>query len=150
MIREDHKEISSGKKKDDEGYMARNELDSIERSIKNLRKQIKSGNQQLPAWVQSKITKAADYIDTASEYLQSDESIDENTKSNRIPRTKILTSTGSQIAPRTGAKALGPEAAKALGPKAEKLRQREVSKVSLPPKFNKEEVSWPLPTAPMT
>jgi hypothetical protein len=141
MIREDHKEISSGKKKDDEGYMARNELDSIERSIKNLRKQIKSGNQQLPAWVQSKITKAADYIDTASEYLQSDESIDENTKSNRIPRTKILTSTGSQIAPRTGAKALGPEAAKALGPKAEKLRQREVSKVSLPPKFNKEEVS---------
>jgi thymidylate synthase len=68
-LQEDHKEIASGKRQDDEGYMARNELDSIERAIKNLRKSIKSGNQQLPAWVQSKITKAADYIDTASEYL---------------------------------------------------------------------------------
>jgi hypothetical protein len=76
-LQEDHKEIASGKKQDDEGYMARNELDSIERAIKNLRKSIKSGNQQLPAWVQSKITKAADYIDTASEYLQSDKSVDE-------------------------------------------------------------------------
>ena len=76
-LQEDHKEIASGEKKDDEGYMARNELDSIERAIKNLRKSIKSGNQQLPAWVQSKITKAADYIDTASEYLESDEKVDE-------------------------------------------------------------------------
>jgi hypothetical protein len=72
-INEDHKEIASGKKKDDEGYMARNELDTIERAVGNLRKTIKSGKQQLPAWVQSKITKAADYIDTAAEYLQSDE-----------------------------------------------------------------------------
>jgi hypothetical protein len=76
-IHEDHKEIASGEKVDDEGYMARNELDSIERSIKNLRKNIKSGKQQLPAWVQSKITKAADYIDTASEYLESDEKVEE-------------------------------------------------------------------------
>jgi hypothetical protein len=77
-INEDHKEISSGKKADDEGYMARSELDSIERAVGNLRKTIKSGKQQLPAWVQSKITKAADYIDTAAEYLQSDETVDEN------------------------------------------------------------------------
>lgn len=76
-INEDHKEIASGKKKDDEGYMARSELDSIERAVANLRKAIKSGDQQLPAWVQSKITKAADYIDTAAEYLQSDEKLDE-------------------------------------------------------------------------
>ena len=77
-LKEDHKEIASGKKVDDEGYMARNELDSIERAIKSLRKSIKSGDQQLPAWVQSKITKARDYIDTASEYLESDEEIEEN------------------------------------------------------------------------
>lgn len=76
-IHEDHKEIASGEKVDDEGYMARNELDSIERAIKNLRKSIKSGDQQLPAWVQSKITKARDYIDTAAEYLESDERVDE-------------------------------------------------------------------------
>ena len=74
---EDHKEIASGKKKDEEGYMARAELDTIERAIKNLRKVVKSGDTQLPAWVQSKITKAADYIDTASDYLQSDEEVSE-------------------------------------------------------------------------
>lgn len=77
-ISEDHKEIASGKRKDDEGYMARNEMDTIERSINKLRKVIKKGDAQLPAWVQSKITKAADYIDTAAEYLQSDESVDES------------------------------------------------------------------------
>ena len=69
-LQEDHKEIASGEKKDDEGYMARNELDSIERAIKNLRKSIKSGNQQLPAWVQSKITKAADYISSVYHYME--------------------------------------------------------------------------------
>ena len=77
-INEDHKEIASGKKKDDEGYMARIELDSIERSIKNLRKVIKNSDTQLPAWVQSKITRAADYIDSATEYLQGDQELDEN------------------------------------------------------------------------
>ncbi len=77
-IQEDHKEIASGKKKDDEGYMARLELDSIERAIKNLRKVIKSSDTQLPAWVQSKITRAADYIDSATEYLQGDQELDEN------------------------------------------------------------------------
>lgn len=77
MLQEDHKEISSGKKKDDEGYMARVELDQIERSIQKLRKVIKTSDHQLPAWVQSKITRAADYIDTASEYLQSDEKLGE-------------------------------------------------------------------------
>ncbi|WJZ48406.1 hypothetical protein [Synechococcus phage DSL-LC02] len=74
---EDHKEVASGKKKDEEGYMARAELDTIERAIKNLRKVVKKGDTQLPAWVQSKITKAADYIDTASDYLQSDEEVSE-------------------------------------------------------------------------
>ena len=55
--------------KDEEGGMSRNELSTVERAIKSLRKKIKSNNQQLPAWVQSKITKAADYIDTAADYM---------------------------------------------------------------------------------
>jgi hypothetical protein len=76
-ISEDHKEIASGKKKDDEGYMANVELDQMERAIKSLRKKIKKSDMQMPAWVQSKITRAADYIDTASEYLQSDEGLSE-------------------------------------------------------------------------
>lgn len=74
---EDHKEIESGRKKDDEGYMARIELDSMEKSINRLRKVIKKSNHQLPAWVQSKITRATDYIDSAAGYLSSDEELDE-------------------------------------------------------------------------
>jgi hypothetical protein len=74
---EDHKEIASGKKKDEEGYMANIEMDKIEKSVEILRKIIKSPNQQLPAWVQSKITRAADFIDTAADYLSSDEEVSE-------------------------------------------------------------------------
>jgi hypothetical protein len=77
-ISEDHKEIASGKKVDDEGYMARIELNNIKKSVDKLKRTIKSSDQQLPAWVQSKITRAADYIDSAAEYLSSDEELDEN------------------------------------------------------------------------
>jgi hypothetical protein len=127
-LQEDHKEIASGEKKDDEGYMARNELDSIERAIKNLRKSIKSGNQQLPAWVQSKITRAADFIDTASEYLQSDESVDE-AKQISFPVKKS-----------SGAGALTPQAAKQLGDRAVELQKKKSASVSLP-SIKKEDIS---------
>ena len=81
-IYENHKEIENGKKKDSEGYMARNELGTITKAVDSLKKNIKKGNQQLPAWVQSKITKATDYIDTAADYLGSEEdSVDEASKS---------------------------------------------------------------------
>ena len=76
-VSEDHKEIASGKMKDDEGYMAMVEFDQIERSVAMLRKHITKGDQQIPAWVQSKITRAADFIDTAAEYMSSDESLKE-------------------------------------------------------------------------
>ena len=72
-IYESHKEIASGKKKDREGYMARTQLDTINKAVVSLKKNIKKGDTQLPAWVQSKITKAADYIDTVADYLDSDE-----------------------------------------------------------------------------
>jgi hypothetical protein len=87
-ISEDHKEIASGKKKDDEGYMANVELDQMERAIKALRKKVKKADTQLPAWVQSKITRAADYIDTASEYLQSDENISEGIDKDKMKCNK--------------------------------------------------------------
>jgi len=131
-IHEDHKEIASGKKADDEGYMARSELDTIEKAISNLRRSIKSGNQQLPAWVQSKITKAADYIDTAAEYLQSDEKVEESLNPLKDPKTQIKRS--------TGAGALTPDAAAKLGPKAQQLQKNKANKVDIP-RFNKEEIS---------
>ena len=70
------KQIREGK--DEEGGMAKVEIDSIERAIKNLKKKINKPDQQLPAWVQSKITRAADYINSASQYLMSGEELDEN------------------------------------------------------------------------
>lgn len=82
-VTEDHNEIASGKKNDDEGYMANVELDQMERAIKALRKKVKKSDMQLPAWVQSKITRAADYIDTASEYMQSDEKLSEEKEEKR-------------------------------------------------------------------
>ena len=76
-IQEDHKEIASGEKKDDEGYMAKTEFAQIEKAVSILRRNIKKADQQIPAWVQSKITKAADYIDTAADYMDSGEEVSE-------------------------------------------------------------------------
>ena len=87
-MQEDHKEIASGKMKDHEGYMANLELDQMERSIAMLRKVIRKSNQQLPAWVQSKITRAADFVDTAAEYLASDEELDEGLIRRLIDKAK--------------------------------------------------------------
>jgi hypothetical protein len=78
-LSEDHKEIQSGKKLDDEGYMAKVEMDKIEQSLEKLRKVIKKSGTQLPSWVQSKITKSSDYLDIVADYLASDVKMDENT-----------------------------------------------------------------------
>ena len=59
--------------KDHEYSMARSELSTIVTATKRLRKKIGKGEGNLKAWVQSKITKAADYIDTAADYIDSGE-----------------------------------------------------------------------------
>jgi hypothetical protein len=58
--------------KDHEYSMARSELSTIISAVKRLKKKMK-GEGNIEAWVQSKITKAADYIDTAADYLDSGE-----------------------------------------------------------------------------
>ena len=78
FFKENHKAIAAGREKDEEGYMANTEMDTIDSAVKKLRKIIKKGDSQLPAWVQSKITKAADYIDTAADYLDSNEMSEES------------------------------------------------------------------------
>ena len=59
--------------KDHEYSMARSELNTITNAAKRLKKKMK-GEGNIEAWVQSKITKAADYIDTAADYIDSRES----------------------------------------------------------------------------
>lgn len=71
QIEENHIAIAMGKEMDDEGSMIMNQLDQMERSINMLRGVVKDPNMQVPAWVQSKVTLAADYIETASGYMSS-------------------------------------------------------------------------------
>jgi hypothetical protein len=59
--------------KDEEYSMARSELKTIHNALKRLEKKVGKGEGDLEAWVQSKITKAADYIDTAADYVESGE-----------------------------------------------------------------------------
>ena len=65
-------------KKDHEYSMARSELKTIKNAASRLEKKMgKKGEGELKAWVQSKITKAADYIDTAADYVTNEETIQE-------------------------------------------------------------------------
>ena len=74
--REGRSECSYGEKawdkvsvKDGEYSMARSELKTMSDAIKRLQMKVGKGEGNLEAWVQSKITKAADYIDTAADYV---------------------------------------------------------------------------------
>jgi len=59
--------------KDEEYSMARGELQTIANAVKRLQAKVGRGEGELESWVQSKITKAADYIDTAADYVASGE-----------------------------------------------------------------------------
>jgi hypothetical protein len=65
-------DCSMKESKDHEYSMARSELETISNAVKRLQKKMK-GEGNIEAWVQSKITKAADYIDTAADYVDSGE-----------------------------------------------------------------------------
>ena len=72
------KEKMSEEKKDHEYSMARSQLKTIKNAASRLEKKMgKKGEGELKAWVQSKITKAADYIDTAADYVTNEETITE-------------------------------------------------------------------------
>ena len=78
--RETRSECSYGEKawdkvsvKDEEYSMARSELKTIHDALKRLEQKVGKGEGNLEAWVQSKITKAADYIDTAADYVNGGE-----------------------------------------------------------------------------
>lgn len=67
--------------KDEEYSMARSEIENMQNAINILKTKVGKGEGNLEAWVQSKITKAADYIDTAADYLNSKESSFDESKS---------------------------------------------------------------------
>lgn len=56
---------------DAEGGMILNQIETIITSANKLKSLITDPNAQLPAWIQSKITLAEDYLITASNYVES-------------------------------------------------------------------------------
>ena len=69
-IEENHIAVAMGKELDDEGSMVLGQIEQLERGIAMIRSYVgKDYEKQLPAWVQSKITLATDYIDTVGNYL---------------------------------------------------------------------------------
>jgi len=70
-IAENHVAVAMGKEIDDEGGMIMSQLDTIETAVQRLRGVVQNPKMQLPGWVQSKVTLACDYIDTAADYMTS-------------------------------------------------------------------------------
>jgi len=83
-VKEDHVAIAMGKQLDDEGSMILNQLDQITRCVEMLKPIIKKPDMQVPAWVQSKVTLATDYIDTVANYMASN-----NEKVNEAKKPKL-------------------------------------------------------------
>ena len=57
---------------DHEGDMAKDDLETIVRAARRLTGML-DDNENMPEWVQSKINKAADYVDTAADYIESNQ-----------------------------------------------------------------------------
>ena len=90
--RESRSECSYGGKawdkvsvKDHEYSMVRSELETLMNAAERLKAKVEKGEGSLEAWVQSKITKAADYIDTAADYVVSGE-MEEETLVSKITK----------------------------------------------------------------
>jgi len=71
QLNENHIAVAMGRELDDEGGMIMSQLDTIEDAVNRLRSVVQDPKMQLPAWVQSKVTLATDYIDTAADYMSS-------------------------------------------------------------------------------
>ena len=132
--------------KDEEYSMVRSELSTMMSAIKRLQKKVGKGEGNLEAWVQSKITKAADYIDTAADYVGGGEMEEacwvgykqkglkkkgKRMVPNCVPTNEAKT-LGFEIKKSSGAGALTPDAAKQLGDKAVSLQKKKAAAVSLP------------------
>ena len=71
QVKEDIATQDSGEY-DYEGDMAKDDLKTIVRAARRLDGML-DDNENMPEWVQSKINKAADYVDTAADYIESNQ-----------------------------------------------------------------------------
>jgi hypothetical protein len=139
--RETRSECSYGEKawdkvsvKDEEYSMARSELKTIEDAVRRIKSKVARGEGDLEAWVQSKITKAADYIDTAADYIESGE-MEEAVSLKIDPKTHKkhkMSSAAKKIDAMTTAQQaqLPPKAKKVVGTSLPKFEETLVDKIT--------------------
>ena len=139
--RETRSECSYGEKawdkvsvKDEEYSMARSELKTIENAVKRLKAKVGKGEGDLEAWVQSKITKAADYIDTAADYIASgemEESLGYEIDPEKHKKTKMSSAAKKIDAMTTAQQAQLPQKAKkVVGVSLPKFEETLVDKIT--------------------
>jgi hypothetical protein len=118
-VSENHVAIAMGNMMDDEGSMVLNQLEQLERACAMIRSYVgKDYEKQLPAWVQSKITLATDYIDTAGNYLVSKNEKVTEEMVNEISKKKLydyMMKAGSKSDPKKDTKDRGMNVVKATG-----------------------------------
>ena len=66
---ENHIDVAMGRELDDEGAMIMNQIEEIKHCCDRLKASITSPTMQVPGWVQSKVTLAADYMDSVASYM---------------------------------------------------------------------------------
>ena len=71
------KAMNEEKHGDHEYEMIRRQTENIIVAARKIKKEVGKGEGEVKAWVQSKITKAADYIDTAADYMTDKEEVKE-------------------------------------------------------------------------
>jgi hypothetical protein len=74
---------------DDESDMAKSQLRSIQSNVSKLMNMI-GDDEQLDAWVQAKLTKAEDYLNSVEGYLEGESSLTENDVKKDTPEIKAL------------------------------------------------------------
>ena len=138
-----NEDCSMKESKDHEYSMARSELSTIMNAAKRLQTKMSKGEGNVEAWVQSKITKAADYLDSAADYVDSGE-MDEacwvgykkvglKKKGKKMVPNCVPEELSFKVGkPSRGIGALTPDAAQQLGPMATKLQKKKAAEVNLP------------------
>ena len=91
------KESKDAGEYDYEGAMAKTLLQTICRNAEALKDMLED-DENLPEWVQSKITKAEDYITTSLDYMKSTEELDEEVEQIEELSTKTLDSYITKVA----------------------------------------------------
>ena len=87
---------------DHEYEMIRRQTDNIIVAARKIKKEVGKGEGEVKAWVQSKITKAADYIDTAADYMTDKEEVKEGTLRSWFKGSKSKDGKGGWVNVKTG------------------------------------------------